>query len=354
MQSTSTKLRVAILGLVSMLLFFGLLAFLADWLPENGRTVKVRFGYAGPLHPGARVRLAGQTIGRVKGVRLLDEAERQVNPKELLEVTVLIRDESGHLVTKKSRFIVTTRGVLGEHYVEVVPGPPGADPVVGTQVIRGEDLPRTDLVLAQVQKLVDTMISVFEDDPDAARNFLRNANQLLAVVNRSAQRNEKAIDQLIVGLGAASQALADGIGDGSGLRAGINGMISATQVIGRDVPRMADSVGVAVTNLQTTFANVDGAASRVAGAAGSIDAVASRVDQLLDDPGSRVSELLTGAGQAIVSVNGLLASMSAVLKAIDRREGLLGALVYDPEPLEDFKELLHNLRKQPWKLIWKR
>jgi ABC-type transporter Mla subunit MlaD len=269
-------------------------------------------------------------------------------------VAILIRDEAGHLVTKKSRFIVTTRGVLGEHYVEVIPGPPGADPVGAMQVIRGEDLPRTDLVLAQVQKLVDTMISVFEDDPDAARNFLRNANQLLAVVNRSVQRNEKAIDQLIVGLGAASQALADGIGDGSGLRAGIDGMISATQVIGRDVPRMADSVGVAVTNLQTTFANVDGAANRVAGAAGSIDAVARRIDQLLDDPGARMNELLTGAGQTLVSLNGLLASVGAVMKAIDSRQGMLGALVYDPEPLEDFKELLHNLRKQPWKLIWKR
>jgi ABC-type transporter Mla subunit MlaD len=205
-----------------------------------------------------------------------------------------------------------------------------------------------------VQKLVDTMIAVFEDDPDAARNFLRNANQLLAVVNRSVQRNEKAIDQLIIGLGAASQALAAGIGDGSGLRAGIGGMIAATEVIGRDVPRMADSVGVAVTNLQTTFAKVDGAANRVAGAAGSIDEVAIRIDKLLADPGDRVSDLLAGAGRAMTSVNGVLASLTTIIKAVDQRRGLLGALVYDPEPLEDFKELLHDVRKQPWKLVWKR
>ena len=53
-------------------------------------------------------------------------------------------------------------------------------------------------------------------------------------------------------------------------------------------------------------------------------------------------------------MNGLTKSVKQVLAAIDRREGLVGALIHDPEPLEDFKELLHELRKQPWKLVWKR
>ena len=36
MGTLATRLRVVILALVSMLLFFGLLAYLADWLPEHG------------------------------------------------------------------------------------------------------------------------------------------------------------------------------------------------------------------------------------------------------------------------------------------------------------------------------
>ena len=39
----ATRLRVVILALTSMVLFFGLLAYLADWLPENGEAYRVRF-----------------------------------------------------------------------------------------------------------------------------------------------------------------------------------------------------------------------------------------------------------------------------------------------------------------------
>ena len=43
-----------------------------------------------------------------------------------------------------------------------------------------------------------------------------------------------------------------------------------------------------------------------------------------------------------------------VISSLQKGEGLAGALLKDPEPLEDFKELLHELRSQPWKLVWKR
>ena len=124
MANLVTRLRVAVLALLSLVLFLGLLAYLADWLPDRGHSIHVRFSQAGPLHGGARVRLAGQTIGRVRTVRLLTAQERVGADGHLLQVELRILPDFAHLVTQKSRFLVTTRGVLGEHYVEVVPGPP--------------------------------------------------------------------------------------------------------------------------------------------------------------------------------------------------------------------------------------
>ena len=51
----------------------------------------------------------------------------------------MIQPEAVHLIGRKTRFVVTTRGVLGEHYVDVIPGPPGDDPLSTSHSIDGED-----------------------------------------------------------------------------------------------------------------------------------------------------------------------------------------------------------------------
>ncbi|MEE2835160.1 MAG: MlaD family protein [Myxococcota bacterium] len=354
MGTLATRLRVVILALVSMLLFFGLLAYLADWLPEHGEVYRVRFSYAGPLHPGARVRMAGQTIGRVSEVRLLDESERSDDPTHLLEVRVVIQPEAVHLIGRKTRFVVTTRGVLGEHYVDVIPGPPGDDPLSTSHSIDGEDQPRTDLVLASVQRLVDGITDVMEDDPDALRDLFANTGRLIGNLDRILARNGESVDQLITGLSAAGEGIAQGVGDGADLAAAIRGLRAASDSITTDVPRMATDISQVANGLGTALTSVDSAAQEVDKAAAGINTALLSINALLSDERGHVRAFYAKALGVVGDLNGLTKSAKQVLAAIDRREGLVGALIHDPEPLEDFKELLHELRKQPWKLVWKR
>ena len=354
MGTLATRLRVVILALVSMLLFFGLLAYLADWLPENGEVYRVRFSYAGPLHPGARVRMAGQTIGRVSEVRLLDESERSDDPGHLLEVRVVIRPEAVHLIGRKTRFVVTTRGVLGEHYVDVIPGPPGDDPLSTSHSIDGEDQPRTDLVLASVQRLVDGLTDVMEEDPDALKNLFTNTGRLIGNLDRVLVRNGDSVDGLIQGLSEAGNGIAKGVGDGAALSAAIRGLRAASDSITTDVPRMATDISKVANGLGTALTSVDSAAQEIDKAAAGINGALISINSLLTDEKGHVGSFYKKALGVVADLNGVSKSVKQVLSAIDRREGLVGALIHDPEPLEDFKELLHELRKQPWKLVWKR
>ena len=350
----ATRLRVVILALVSMLLFFGLLAYLADWLPENGEVYQVRFAYAGPLHPGARVRMAGQTIGRVSLVRLLDEAERSDDPGHLLEVRVVIRPEAVHLIGRKTRFVVTTRGVLGEHYVDVIPGPPGDDPLSSKQAIDGEDQPRTDLVLASVQRLVDGLIEVVDEDPDALKNLFNNTGRLIGNMDKVLVRNSDAVDDLIIGLSAAGSGIAKGIGNGADLAAAIRDLRAASGSITTDVPKMASEISQIAQGMDGTLKSVDGAAQKIAAAASGINTATVSINELLADEKGHVEGFYKKTLTLVTDLHAIGKSVKSVLTAIERREGLIGALIHDPEPLEDMKELLHELRKQPWKLVWKR
>lgn len=354
MGTIATRLRVVILALVSMLLFFGLLAYLADWLPENGEVYRVRFSYAGPLHPGARVRMAGQTIGRVSTVRLLDESERSDDPGHLLEVRVVVRPEAVHLIGRKTRFVVTTRGVLGEHYVDVIPGPPGDDPLSTSHSIDGEDQPRTDLVLASVQRLVDGVIEVINEDPDALKNLFRNTGRLIGNLDQVLVRNGESLDELIKGLSDAGNGMARGVGDGSDLAAAIRELRAASSSITADVPRMATDISKVANGLDGALTSVNSAAQEIDKAASGINGALGSINSLLGDDQGKVEDFYKKALGVVADLNGVTKSVKSVLSAIDRREGLVGALIHDPEPLEDFKELLHELRKQPWKLVWKR
>jgi len=42
-----------------------------------------------------------------------------------------------------------------------------------------------------------------------------------------------------------------------------------------------------------------------------------------------------------------------VLKTIRRGEGTIGGLVQDPQVYDDLKEMLRDLKRNPWKFLWR-
>ncbi|MDQ4040317.1 MAG: MCE family protein [Actinomycetota bacterium] len=128
--------------ILTMVLFalscFGLLLFL--WLsfggpiplkPEGYR-FKVAFPEATQLGLEADVRVAGVTVGKVRGKDLAPGGNRTLATIEL--------DRKFAPVKKTSRAILRQKTLLGETYVELTPGDPGSDPVP-----EGGTLPRSQV-----------------------------------------------------------------------------------------------------------------------------------------------------------------------------------------------------------------
>src|SRR3972149_12216068 len=84
----------------------------------EGYPLTVEFGSAAGLDPDSSVRVAGVEVGRVKEIGLEDNRAHLV---------LLIRPDVR--IGRDFTAILKTTGLLGDRYVELLPGAPGAPPL---------------------------------------------------------------------------------------------------------------------------------------------------------------------------------------------------------------------------------
>ena len=97
-----------------------------------------------------------------------------------VRVTAWIEDRAHDSIRGDAEFFINTAGVLGEQYLEIVPGQDwDHPPIAAGTVIHGlpqvHDPPRTDLVVARLYEVLDGVASVLHDDRDAIKNLLSTA-----------------------------------------------------------------------------------------------------------------------------------------------------------------------------------
>src|SRR6202008_4916494 len=83
-------------------------------------------------------------------------------------------------IRSDAEFFITTAGVLGEQYLEIVPGRDWGKPTPAAgSVIHGppwvHDPSPTDLVVARLYEVRDGVAAVLRDDRDAIKNLLSNS-----------------------------------------------------------------------------------------------------------------------------------------------------------------------------------
>ena len=111
------RLAFFVLGVVvtlSMLLLSGVAPELDD--AEDGGTYRVfaEFTDVGTLEPGARVAMAGVTVGEVTDVELDTDTFRARVTMEL--------DSDVDNIAMDSSAVIRTAGLMGRHYIEISPG----------------------------------------------------------------------------------------------------------------------------------------------------------------------------------------------------------------------------------------
>ncbi len=100
---------------------------------KKGQDCRVVFSYADGLKKGAPVRVAGVDAGHVRAIRVVyDNTDRKTH------VVAEAWMEAGHKVPADSTFMINQLGLLGEKYLEIIPGSSAALVMPG-MTVRGED-----------------------------------------------------------------------------------------------------------------------------------------------------------------------------------------------------------------------
>lgn len=324
MDDKRLELKIGSLVLASVLGLVGLLWLMGELGFRTGKTLQVDFAHSGNVARGAPVKMGGITVGRVVAVELLPTRRDASGDALLVRMSLGVSSTALDALRADARVSVSSQGPLGEPFLELSPGR-GSEPLAAEHPIRGLDAPRIDVVSAQLARFLGSASDALEAHPEAMGNLFMGLGGLSKNLNdvmTDSRQDLRALVQELAGsardLRVVSTALKDRFGP-SGSGAVLLDNLSAAS---REFPAMSR------------------------GASGTLSSLAALTQGL----GPQDSKSLKSTLARLDSMSG---RADVILKKIESGDGSLGALVQDKQVYDDLKSLLADLRKNPWKMLWK-
>jgi phospholipid/cholesterol/gamma-HCH transport system substrate-binding protein len=234
----STAIGVAVVAVLVGIVAFAVTAQngLPAYLPGVDRgIVKAAFSDAGALRVGDDVRIADVRSGYVSDLELVDGTP----------VATLQLDE-GRPVYRDASAAVGARSALGQKYVALNPGTPGAG-----------ELGDTTITTTTPSQELDTLLDVLDEPTrEAAASTVREVGGGLAGRGSELRDGLTALPAVLPDLGTVSAALS---ADGG---AGLSDLLTAADRLSRSFADRQQSIGATVRQLDPTLAavNTDGGA----------------------------------------------------------------------------------------------
>lgn len=152
------ELKVGVFILIGIAILFFIVFSIGDInLSKTGYKIKVLFGFASGIGPTAPVRLAGVGVGQVQGIHIIyDEKEK----KTKAELTVWINDETK--IEEDAVVTINTLGLLGEKYLEILPGTSGKPALKPNDTITGKDPVSMEKVTENLANLSESVNSIVD------------------------------------------------------------------------------------------------------------------------------------------------------------------------------------------------
>jgi phospholipid/cholesterol/gamma-HCH transport system substrate-binding protein len=333
----SLQLKVGALIVVSLALLAGFVVLLGNFSLRGGYRLRIDFDFSGNLQSGAAVKISGIKVGKVEDVQFMGgaldpESKRRVQ----VRVTAFIESRAHDAIRQDAEFFVNTQGVLGEQYLEVQPGSFDKPPLGDDAIVRGVDPPRTDLIVARLYEFLDNITSLLRDDKDVIRDFLKSGAGVVKTLDEILKENRTEIGRLLVNVDAltkeASQLMASiraGVGDSSQLRATLANVEALTGAVKRDIDPL------------------------LAKAKKALDGVSNLTSVIGPDERDKLVKALDELTRVAGHVQSVAADAQVVMNDIRHGRGTAGALLVDQQIYDDLKEMVRDLKRNPWKFFWK-
>jgi phospholipid/cholesterol/gamma-HCH transport system substrate-binding protein len=156
MEDRSFELKVGIFVFIGILILFIMVFSIGKiYILQPGYRIRILFNFAGGIANAAPVRLAGVDIGEVDRIKIFYDKEMMRT-----RVEVLAWIKKNVKIEKNSTVLVNTLGLLGEKYLEIIPGTQDSGFVEDDGFIIGEDPVMLDELAEDLKHFADSAGSV--------------------------------------------------------------------------------------------------------------------------------------------------------------------------------------------------
>ena len=342
MSQRGLEFKVGLLIVISTAILVGFLFVLGNYSLRPGFKIAVDFDYIGSLQPGAPVRVSGIKVGMVSEVEFLGGAmDRTINKRVQVRITAWIEDRVRDAIRRDAEYFINTAGVLGEQYLEIVPGKDWEAPPIAPDTLVHDDHfvhspPRTDLVVARLYEVLEGVSNVLRDDRGAIKQMLSNGANAIAEVNTLLVDNRKSLGELIK--------------NGSELTR------EATTTLTKVNAGLGDGRSIAslVANADQTLVVAQGTLKTLVPNASALIVDATRVTGTITE--QRIDRAINAAAAAAAAADkagGLIDNVNGMVRDLRGGKGTVGALLSRDELYSDLRELIRDLKRNPWKFFWK-
>ena len=337
MRERALEIKVGLVLLVAGALLVAFLVILGNVSLAHGWRFYVDFDFSGNIQSGAPVKVSGIKVGKIEEIDFWGgKLDPQVGRRVQVRLRIWVEDRVRESIRQNAEFFVSTAGVLGEQYLEIQPGSWDRPPLAPGSVLRGVDPPRIDLIVARAYEFLDDITALLRDDKDVIRDFLKNGAHAVRTLDGILGQNQEEIGRLIGNLDRftteTTKLVVDvraGIGNPAHLRATLSQVEQLSAAINRQIEPLLGKAQKALDGV----ANVTDVVRE-----GDKDKLRRTIDQLVK-VGDRV-QALTADAQHIVA-------------DIKRGKGTAGALLVDEQIYDDLKEMVRDLKRNPWKFLWR-
>lgn len=200
--SQAVKIGIfATLALVALAFFILRIEDFNPFAPEGKRLVAVFDSVAG-LDDKSSVRVAGVRVGRVDGIGLEDRRA---------QVGILLEQPLG--LTEGTRARIANLGMLGDKYVEIIPGPEGAPELPEGAVIPGTTPPTFDDAMQQLSEIGSSIQGITEGfagegGGESLGRLISNLEATTAEIRELVAANRAQVDSTIRNFESVSSTLA--------------------------------------------------------------------------------------------------------------------------------------------------
>jgi len=163
MKSMEFDIKIGLFISVGLILLTIITFSINDFFFKPGYNIYAILGFANGVKKSAPVRLAGIEVGEVKEASVFKDKNNKTMVKLKLWLT------SDAKVEKDSQMIINTLGLIGEKYVEIVPGTPGTtflangDTIIGYDSVSVEQITKKGYDIAlKLEATIDSLDSILD------------------------------------------------------------------------------------------------------------------------------------------------------------------------------------------------